>query len=353
MRGEGSIYQRGPSWWVRYYAHGRRVREAAKVPDKAGVLRPARNEEEARRALRRRVKEVLGGHFLGLQAERVTVAGLLDAVAARAEAKGLRSRAKMKSHAKPLRAFFALRPAVDVTAAEVERYKAKRKAAGKAAATVCRELELLRHAYRVAVQDKTLPPGSGPHIELLPVDNARGGFFEGAEVAALLPHLEPALRDFVEWAFTTGMRKGEAAALTWPMLDRSGPVWTFRIPAAIVKNKAGRALPVVGTAKTIIERRVRARRLGCEFVFHRESKGKAGQPIKGFDKAWSAALKATGLPAERGASSPAVGCERDGVHEDHRPPDAEHVPAVLDRQRRRGRGRTPEARRLPRAEGIG
>ena len=95
------------------------------------------------------------------------------------------------------------------------------------------------------------------------------------------------------------MRKGEAAQLTWAMLDRSGPVWTFRIPASIAKNKDGRSLPAVGTARTIIERRVKARRLGCELVFHRVSKGQAGQPVKAFDKAWRNALKAAKLPKER------------------------------------------------------
>ena len=73
----------------------------------------------------------------------------------------------------------------------------------------------------------------------------------------------------------------------------------IRIPAAIVKNKDGRSLPVVGVARAVIERRLAARRLGCELVFHRESKGRAGQPIKAFDKAWHNALKAAGLPAER------------------------------------------------------
>jgi len=62
------------------------------------------------------------------------------------------------------------------------------------------------------------------------------------------------------------MRESEAAALSWKMLDRSGAVWAFRIPAAITKNKGGRTLPVVGTARAVIERRLQARRLGCEAV---------------------------------------------------------------------------------------
>jgi integrase len=83
------------------------------------------------------------------------------------------------------------------------------------------------------------------------------------------------------------------------MLDRSDVVWAFRIPAALAKNKSGRTLPVVGTTRAVIERRLAARRLGCELVFHRESKGRGGQPINAFDKAWRAALEAAELPAGR------------------------------------------------------
>jgi integrase len=83
------------------------------------------------------------------------------------------------------------------------------------------------------------------------------------------------------------------------MLDRTGTVWRFVIPPAIIKNKAGRTLPVVGDARSVIERRMRRRRIGCALVFHRESKGKDAQPIKAFDKAWRNALEAAGLPSER------------------------------------------------------
>ncbi len=112
-------------------------------------------------------------------------------------------------------------------------------------------------------------------------------------------HLEPDIRDFVEWAALTGQRKGEASSLTWAMLDRSGTVWAFRIPATIAKNRSGRSLPVVGRARLVIERRLQARRLGCEPVFHRTSKGRAAQPVRLFDKAWRAALRAAGLPGDR------------------------------------------------------
>jgi integrase len=299
MRGDGYVYQQGSRWWVGFYVGGQLIRKPARLPDHDGVLKPAKNETEALRFLRACVREARGGHHLGPQEERLTVAQLLDALEARAASKGLRSAKKQKSHAKALRAHFALTRAVAVTPSDVERYTVARQAAGKAAATVSRELELLRQAYRLAVRDKQLSADHAPHIELPHVENARSGFFEAHEVAALLPHLEPDLTDFVEWLFTTGMRKGEAAALTWRMLDRDSPTWRLVIPASITKNKAGRTLPVVGTARAIIERRLKLRRFAGALVFHRTSKGAKGEPVKAFDKAWRAALEAAELPPER------------------------------------------------------
>ncbi|MBX7185032.1 MAG: site-specific integrase [Vicinamibacteria bacterium] len=299
MRGDGFVYQRGSAWWVQYRANGQRIREAARIPDKDGVLRPATTEAEARRYLRARRADVLGGRFLSPQAARLSVADLLDALETHLAAKGIRSLAKVRCHAKALRSFFALERAAEVTPASIERFKAERRAAGRAAATVNRELEILRQAYRLAVRHRHLAPPNVPAIDMLPVDNVRQGFFTPKEISALLPHLEPDLRDFVEWASLTGQRKGEASALAWAMLDRSGAVWVFQIPATIAKNKHGRTLPVVGVARSVIERRLQARRLGLDLVFHRTSKGKPGQPVALFDKAWRNALKAAGLPSER------------------------------------------------------
>jgi integrase len=127
----------------------------------------------------------------------------------------------------------------------------------------------------------------------------RRGFFTTTEVERLLPHLEADLQDFVRWCSFVGMRKGEAAAMEWSMLDRSGPTWVLNLPGSIAKTGDSRVLPLAGTAKAIIERRLAARRLGCDWIFHRTSKGQPGQPIKAFDKAWANALKAAKLPKDR------------------------------------------------------
>jgi integrase len=299
MRGDGFVYQRGGTWWIQYQLRGERVREPAKVADRDGVKHPAKTEKEALRYLRARRIDVLGGNFLGPREEKLSVVDLLDAVERRAQTKGLRSAKKIKSHSKPLREAFAVVRAVEVTAEDIEDYKADRLKAGRAPATVCRELEILRRAYLLAVKDKRLPLARVPNIELPKVENVRTGFFEPAEVERLLPHLDADLRDFVEWCAVTGQRKGEAAQLSWGMLNRTAKTWTLHVPGTITKNEDGRVLPVVGSLREVIKRRLAARRLGCELIFHRESKGRAGQPVKAFDRAWRNALKDAGLPGDR------------------------------------------------------
>lgn len=111
----------------------------------------------------------------------------------------------------------------------------------------------------------------------------RSGFFERAEVEALLQHVsDDGLRDFIAWGFRTGMRKGEIARLTWDMLDRSGQPWVLRIPGAITKNRSGRTLGLEGDVRAIIERRLRVRRFDSSLIFHRVRKDKPGKPITDF-----------------------------------------------------------------------
>ena len=300
MRGDGYVYRRGERWWAGYYRDGTFCREPAKLADTEGVLRPAKNEREAQRFLRARIKAVLGGRFLGPQEERITAGEILDAVEQRAESKKLRSLRKIRSHAKAVRKTFAFTRAVDVSTGDIEQYIKERKDAGRAEATINRELEILRRAYRLAVKGKLLSAARVPDVELLRLDNIRQGFFERAEIEALLRRIpDRDLQDFIEWGFRTGQRKSEIAKFTWDMLDRSGSIWVLRLPGAIAKNKTGRSLGLAGETRTIMERRLARRRLDCPLIFHRTSKGKAGQSIKDLRCAWRNALEAAELPRDR------------------------------------------------------
>ena len=134
-----------------------------------------------------------------------------------------------------------------------------------------------------------------PYIPFLKVENARQGFLSRADFEALVAQLTDAdVRDFVEWFWWTGMRPGEIRQLTWAMLDRE--TWTLHLDPKAAKIGKGRTIPLEGPLRQIIDRRIRSRRLDCPLIFHRVSKGRAGQPILDFRLQWKAALMAAKLP---------------------------------------------------------
>ena len=348
-RGDGRVYKRKGSsrYWIQYSVRGRQYREP-------GGKTPA----AARKKLRQRLREAGTERFGGPAAERVTVDQLADALLVHMKNQGRASADKIRCHLKPVRDFFDGRPAMDVTTASLERYQRERLDAKKAPATVNREVHALRRAFNVAAHQTPplFPKHLVPYFPSLPVDNVRSGFFERGEVEALLQHVgDEGVRDFIAWGFRTGMRKGEIARLTWDMLDRSGMPWVLRIPAAITKNRTGRTLGLEGEVRAIIERRLRVRRFDCPLIFHRECKGRPGQPITDFWDVWRNALQAAGLPAgtalprPQALSSPDADPRRRGRdHGDEGlgPQDALDAPPLQHRHRARDGRRAAPRRRL-------
>src|SRR5207249_6994617 len=111
-------------------------------------------------------------------------------------------------------------------------------------------------------------------------DNARQGFFERAEFEAVLAQIEDTdLQDFLLWFFWTGMRPGEIRRLTWAAFDEE--TWTLRLAAKDAKTGFGRVIPLVAELRAVIERRIAARRLNCERIFHR-----GGRALGEFRKTW-------------------------------------------------------------------
>jgi len=186
-----------------------------------------------------------------------------------------------------VRAYFAVDRVVAVTVARLRDYIAHRQAAGAADATINRELEGLQRALSLAVEAGMLT--SAPRVPTLREQNARQGFFERGDfenVCAYLP--DDGLRDFVRWFYWTGMRPGEIRSLGWADFDKE--TWTIRLHARDAKTGFGRAIALVGELRTIVERRVKARRLDCPLIFHRN-----GKPIGECRKSWATACAKSGL----------------------------------------------------------
>lgn len=287
-RGQGRIFQRKGSvyWWCAYFLRGKEYRESTGTTDR----------EKAEKFLRRRLKEVGADQigkaaFVGPQQERIKVDTLLDALEADYLLRGKDS-PQFKSRLKHIRSYFGGWRALEVTAEAVDRYIVERQEAGAAPATINRHTQLLAQAFKFAIERRHI--SSAPQVRhLSETGNARQGFFTDAEFHALTNKLPGYLRDFVEFGYRTGWRKGEIASLRWS--DVEGDVVRLRCENA--KNGEARSVTLSGDLADLMDRRKAQRQVETEtgvrlsaYVFHQK-----GEPVGDFRKAWATACVAAGL----------------------------------------------------------
>ncbi len=281
--GTGHLYQRGRTWWLAYHAKG-------------GLIR-----ESARTSVRKEAETLLVSRLAGVQtgtvttaASKTTLGDLEKLVVDDHDANERRSTRHVTACFVHLREHFGGETrAREITVAGVEAYKAARLKAGAARATINREAAYLRRGFRLAVRQGLL--ATRPEFSLLSEHNARRGFFEAEQFAALLKHLPDWLAPVVRFAYVTGWRRNEILGLQWANVDRRHKV----IRIETTKNDEPRTLPygaMAELAEVIAERWKRheellARKTICPFVFERN-----GYRIHDFAAEWKAACRAAGAP---------------------------------------------------------
>jgi len=285
--GLGSVYQRGGVWWIAYYYAGELHRESSRSP----------REFDARALLKRRQRAMAKGRPTP-NVEQVTLKKLLDDLRDVYVTNKLASLRTFPSHRTALLAAFGVGArAVDITTSAIRKAIKGWQEAGKANATINRYTTTLRRAFSLAAQAEEFP--SIPYVPRLKEENTREGFYTRAEFLAILEHIrDGALRDFIEWGYFTGMRKGEIAKLTRALVDRE--TWTMTLPGRITKNGKPKTLALVGPLRAIVERRLAAARPDCPLLFWRLRTGGArsgGEPVRIYDfkRAWRAACRRAGL----------------------------------------------------------
>src|SRR5262249_20088676 len=148
MRGKGRIYRpkNRNVWMLDYFAPPlsggfERIRESAETDD----------EKTAKKRLETRLRQVRNAQdgisdFEGPAQKRVTVDELFDALLKDYETRGIKGLGVVRSRLasdKKLRVFFGHRRAIEVTAADVDRYVQERMVEKMKSATINREIELL------------------------------------------------------------------------------------------------------------------------------------------------------------------------------------------------------------------
>jgi integrase len=124
----------------------------------------------------------------------------------------------------------------------------------------------------------------------------RQGFFDRAQLDAVLRHLPEPIRPVASFAYLTGWRLSEVRGLTWRQVDFGAA--TVRLEPGTTKNRAGRMFPMTPELRALLEAQRAATnaaqtKLGAivPHVFHR-----GGAPIKSFRRAWLTACDAAGVP---------------------------------------------------------
>jgi len=278
---KGSIYRRSESacWWMKFYVDGKRIRESAGTDDREAALD----------LLQRRMREVQSGRFLPL-ADRITFDEMHQLLLESYRFK--RNRTDPSRHVKRLAEMFGGMLGEEITEPRIAEYARKRlDRDGMTPATLCRELAILKRMLRLAAP--RLP--RVPLVEFPRVDNARQGFFEEADLQAVLHHLPPHASGLVEFLYLTGWRSSEAFRLQWADVNwRDQLVWLRDS-----KNSEPRIFPFKYHAR--LEQVLRQQRAAvsrwelkegrlCKAVFHWR-----GHPIRKLRRSWQTACRAAGL----------------------------------------------------------
>jgi integrase len=132
-----------------------------------------------------------------------------------------------------------------------------------------------------------------PYFPMVQETTVRKGFLNDQQYAALRDALPEELKALFITAYTTGIRKGELLAITWPQVDFEGQLITLEYGET--KNQEARSVPIV--AGDMFDALTAAKEKRDEFwpqspwVFTRR-----GEVIKDFRWAWEEACKSAGVP---------------------------------------------------------
>jgi integrase len=288
------VFNRGGVWWIRYCgprpdgswglireSAGKDATEKQAIDLRENRVREAKNDRDGIR------------RFVGPRQRQATVGQLLAALEADYKTRRLRSLKQALVKIEHLRQFFGFKRATSVSRQAIASYIDRRRDEEAAEATIDRELELLRRAYTLAAQAERPVVAWVPRIPKLVKghENAKQGFVERADFVRFLPELPTQiLRDVAEWAYMTGMRKGEILSLTWDCYDRETK--TLRLHARDSKTGKGRVIPVSSWPElaAVIERRLAVRVVGSPLIFHNGRGERVGGKTGEFWTTWERAI---------------------------------------------------------------
>lgn len=293
-----------PIWWIKYSQNGAPQYESSGSTKKTVALNLLKDKEG----------DIAKGIPVSSKINKITLEEAAEDIRNDYRINNLRSvghlETRLTKHLVP--ALGARTPLIAIDTAVARKYAGDRITKGAKPATINRELAILRRRFTLALDAKKI--SAAPKIEMLEENNARTGFFEAEQLAAVLAHLPKALRHVVRFAAVTGWRRSEIIGkrarkadratksewdkrpLDWAHVDfKTNRVW---LDKGTTKNKEGRVFKMTRELRALLEER---------WAVHQElaRKGKlvpwvfcrgSGEPIESFAKTWKAACQKAGCP---------------------------------------------------------
>jgi integrase len=172
----------------------------------------------------------------------------------------------------------------EITPQMIEKYKAMRLEKVKPA-SINRELACLKHMFTKAIEWGYAKVNPAKGVRLLKEPPGRLRYLKAEEIETLLKNCSDHLRPIVVTALNTGMRSSEIFNLKWSQVD----LQNRKITVINAKNNESRVIPI---NKTLYEElSTLSQESKGEYVFP----GEDGHPLKSVKKAFSSALKKSGI----------------------------------------------------------
>lgn len=266
------------TWYLKYYVRGQAVEESTGTED----------YNEALAMLRRKLANAPTER--ASQPDRVTLGQLLDLLIEDYKFRGRKSvydtKLRVDAHLRP---FFGARMARELSPAVLREYVAYRRRQEAEAATINKELALLRRAMNIGAAEEPPLVLRVPKFTMLPVDNIREGTMDHEQYKLVRDSLPGYARIALVIAYHTGARKGEICAIQRAKVDLKAK--RIELPARTTKNGRPRYLPIYGDMEGELDLAMAAvEKSKCPFLIQRDARR-----VFDFEKVWASACEVAGM----------------------------------------------------------
>ncbi|MFQ5329639.1 MAG: tyrosine-type recombinase/integrase [Thermodesulfobacteriota bacterium] len=250
------LYKRGGVWWMSFSHNGRQLRRSAETSNRT----IATNIYSKVRA------QVAEGKWLDRLEGESRVFGELAHKYINEYAK-LHKRSWEKDVCRlnrNLLPFFGHMTVTEITPRSISAYKSHRYSKGVKAATINRELTLIKHMYTMAIREwEWCRDNPVKRVSMEKESPPRDRWLTSEEECKLLTACSERLRVIVIFALNTGMRQGEILSLRWNNVN----LLKGTLIIEVTKNGDRRAIPLNGTAWDLLKEQSRIRYPANDYVF--------------------------------------------------------------------------------------